>query len=548
MNDGDQIAALSVSENGDLPGRLWAFDEFSTNEDSSTADLATGLISLGFIRAALRRRAWLWCAAAAIGLLAGLGLFIKVPPAYQASTSLLITNNPDEQAGDAALDNQAIAQSRTVAGDALRALGLRQSVTKFIGDYTVTVVTNRVLLITVKATSSEAAVREANALASAFLTFQANQLQTEDQLVGASLQQQITQAQQNINAISKQIYQLSVQPASPVQQAQLRSLRTESTQANAALTALRQANLINQATMQENAIMVVKGSRVLDPAAPIPKSRLKLRVIYAVTGLIAGLALGVGIVVLQALVSDRLRRRDDVAHALGAPVKLSVGKVRLSRWPFRRGLQAASGADIGRIVKHLADVAAGNLHRPPALAVVPVDNPQVAALSLVSLAVTSAQQGGMQVVLADLCSGTPAAQLLGATDPGVHTVSVNDTDLVVVVPQPDDVVPAGPLSPLAVANEALAAAYASADLLLTLAPLDPSLGADHLATWATGVVAVVTAGQCSEMRIHAVGEMIRLAGLPLISAVLVGADKTDESLGVADSSSPADSVGLGLGR
>ncbi|MGO9083324.1 MAG: hypothetical protein ACLQDY_30590, partial [Streptosporangiaceae bacterium] len=156
--------------------------------------------------------------------------------------------------------------------------------------------------------------------------------------------------------------------------------------------------------------------------------------------------------------------------------------------------------------------------------------------------------GGMQVVLADLCSGTPAAQLLGATDPGVHTVSVNDTDLVVVVPQPDDVVPAGPLSPLALANEALAAAYAPADLLLTLAPLDPSLGADHLATWATGVVAVVTAGQCSEMRIHAVGEMIRLAGLPLISAVLVGADKTDESLGVADSSSPADSVGLGLGR
>ncbi|MGO8726793.1 MAG: Wzz/FepE/Etk N-terminal domain-containing protein, partial [Streptosporangiaceae bacterium] len=145
MNDGDQIAALSVSENGDLPGRLWAFDEFSTNEDSSTADLATGLISLGFIRAALRRRAWLWCAATAIGLLAGLGLFIKVPPAYQASTSLLITNYPDEQAGDAALDNQAIAQSRTVAGDALRALGLRQSVTKFIGDYTVTVVTNRVL-------------------------------------------------------------------------------------------------------------------------------------------------------------------------------------------------------------------------------------------------------------------------------------------------------------------------------------------------------------------------------------------------------------------
>ena len=42
----------------------------------------------------------------------------------------------------------------------------------------------------------------------------------------------------------------------------------------------------------------------------------------------------------------------------------------------------------------------------------------------------------------------------------------------------------------------------------------------------------MTAGRSSWTRIHAVGEMIRLAGMSLVSAVLVGADKTDESLGV----------------
>ena len=62
--------------------------------------------------------------------------------------------------------------------------------------------------------------------------------------------------------------------------------------------------------------------------------------------------------------------------------------------------------------------------------------------------------------------------------------------------------------------------------------LDPSFGGEHLATWATSAVVVVTAGRSSWTRIHAVGEMIRLAGTSLISAVLVGADKTDESLGV----------------
>ena len=42
---------------------------------------------------------------------------------------------------------------------------------------------------------------------------------------------------------------------------------------------------------------------------------------------------------------------------------------------------------------------------------------------------------------------------------------------------------------------------------------------------------MVTAGQSSSVRIHAVGEMVRVAGLRLVSVVLTGADKGDESLG-----------------
>ena len=51
------------------------------------------------------------------------------------------------------------------------------------------------------------------------------------------------------------------------------------------------------------------------------------------------------------------------------------------------------------------------------LAVVPVDDPVVPALSLVSLAMSCAQQG-QQVVVADLASGAPAANLLDAADAG----------------------------------------------------------------------------------------------------------------------------------
>jgi hypothetical protein len=114
-------------------------------------------------------------------------------------------------------------------------------------------------------------------------------------------------------------------------------------------------------------------------------------------------------------------------------------------------------------------------------------------------------------------------------------VAVDGAEVTVTVPGPDEVMPVGPVrppAPDAPGDEALAAAYASADVLLTLVPLDPSLGADHLRSWARDAVVIVTAGQSSWLRLHAAGEMISLARVPLVSAILTGTDKTDESLGM----------------
>ena len=117
-------------------------------------------------------------------------------------------------------------------------------------------------------------------------------------------------------------------------------------------------------------------------------------------------------------------------------------------------------------------------------------------------------------------------------------MTAQGTRLTLAVPDPDDIAPAGPLGPArseaqrSAFTQAVTSACASADLLVTLVTLDPALGAEHLPTWAAGAVVVVTAGRSSWARIHAVGEMIRLAGTSLTSAVLVGADKSDESLGV----------------
>lgn len=251
-----------------------------------------------------------------------------------------------------------------------------------------------------------------------------------------------------------------------------------------------------------------------------------------------GLALGVAVVAIGALVSDRLRRRDDVAYAMLAPVRLSVGPLAAGRWPGLPGRAKAREHDMMRLLTHLGSVLPQGSKGPSSLAIVAVDDAKTAAHTVVTFALRNASEG-RRVLLADLSRGTHAGRLLGAGQPGVGKVSSDGAHVMVLVPDPDDMPPIGPLgnkmSPggNSRVTEAVANAAASADLLISLVTLDPRSGGDHLATWATDAVAVVTAGKSSAMAIRATGEMIRLAGTRLHSVVLIAADKTDESLGAS---------------
>ena len=425
-----------------------------------------------------------------------------------------------------------------MAALALRKLGLHEDVSSFLGSYKATVVTDRLLTITVNAPSTGDAITRARALATAFLQYRADQLGAQQNLVFGSLKQQVSQAKQQIAALNGQISQVSAQPQSSAQQARLTNLTGRRDQARTALTALAASVDQTEAATREQTTTLVKDSQVLDDAAPVPPSSLKKHLaLYAALGLFAGLVLGLVIVVLRALLSDRLYRRDDIARALGAPVRLSVGNVHLSRTPGKAGLAAAQNPQIRLMAGYLRTLVPARSRRDAAaLAVIPADHPRVAALSFVSLALSFAQQG-MKVVLVDLVKDAPAAGLLAASEPGVRPVRAQDVNLVVAVPDPDEVVPVGPRRCGSIPNHSappreLVAACASADLVLTLAALDPSLGGDQLATWTDDAVVVISAGKSSWTRIHAIGEMIRLGGTHLTAAILVGAEKTDESLGV----------------
>jgi capsular polysaccharide biosynthesis protein len=525
----------------ELPDRFWADDDAPADSDRSAAEPAAGLITLGYLRAAVRRSRIFILVMAAVGLLIGAGLLVVAPPAYEATSTLMLAHDTGEDAVSAQATDAVLAASDAVAERTMQALGLHDSLKKFEASYSVTIVTNSILTVVFRAPTSSTAVRDENALTTEFLKFRTAQLQNQQAGVLASLEQQITQANNHVAALARQITQLQGQTSTGETRVKIAVLQAQHTSAVSAATVLTESVRDNQAATQVTTTQIVKGSTVLNSATPIPHSHLKLPAEYVGGGLIGGLAIGVIIVIIRTLISDRLRRRDDIARVLGAPVRLSVAGAGVSRWrPGQRGLAAAGRRDLQRVVGFLRSEVSPRSRGSASLAVVPAGDPRTAAVCTVALAVARAKEG-KRVMLADLAGGA-AARLLGVTTPGVSKISADGAQLVVVVPEGDDVLPAGPLHPgggLALADEEtgplakeLAAAHKSADLLLTLAVLDPAVGAEHLTTWTSKVVTLITAGQSSATRIQALGEMIRLAGLPLAAAVLIDADKTDESLGV----------------
>ena len=277
-----QIEGAGTAETGDIPGRRddgnpavtiprvpvdgapedgWVDEDFESEEEGAPVGLASGPL----LGSALRRRAWLWCLIGVAGLLAGLAFTVVLPPAPQGSTTVLVAHNPNENPADAILTDVALAQSRTVAVDAMRKLGLPQtpkSVTKFQGSYTATQVTDRLILFMAKAPTTSQAVARARVVANEFLRLRAHQLQSGQQDTVAAVDQQITQAKQRIAAATKRIAAIAPASASSAlgtvaagslsgaDKARLTALQTKRSQDEAALSGLEQAAQAYQVSNQ----------------------------------------------------------------------------------------------------------------------------------------------------------------------------------------------------------------------------------------------------------------------------------------------------------
>ena len=264
---------------------------------------------------------------AVVGFLLGAGLLRVVPAAYQASTSLLLTPGPYEDVNTAANDNQAMGQTRTVAGLAVREAGAAGKRWQFLGAYKVTVVTERVLPITVTAPVGQSGGVLGECRGHGVPPVPGGpRCRTQQRPVLGSLDQHVNQARQNLSSINAQISQPAAQP---------RHRRSSRLRRSSARRTARWPPASQPSTTHDEHPAGHrgggKGQHSAGRCRPAPALAAEAPGPLRSPGSSWASSWAWPSSSIRALVSDRLRRRDDVAQALGAPVKLSVGTVRPNR-------------------------------------------------------------------------------------------------------------------------------------------------------------------------------------------------------------------------
>lgn len=521
------------------------------------------MVSLRTVQAALRRHRRVWLITAALGFLVGAAIHLAIPARYSAVTQVILIQPPGTDPNQAITNDQSILQSTAVAGRTVAALHLRENANSFASSYRSSVVSTEVLSITVTADSQAEAVRRAGALTTAFLHFRYDEYSNQIGLENDALDARSTALQNNIDNLTASIAAASSPNAPTAIADSLDNLISARATAENAL-----ATVQNEIQQNSQNLLSIKASGVLDPATVRVKSSIKVAGTDGLSGLIAGLAIGAGFVSLRSILSQGLRRREDLAIALGADVELSILRwkrprvFKVSRLS-RRLLHPDAQQRAARVrLRHHLDASPGQ-----ALAAVSVAAGEFAAVAVAGLALDLASEG-RRVAVVDLADGRLLRRLIKRNQrfgrslavPLVRPAGPNEEAAADpgdggAQPEPAPLRPwdqdrpngyrlraraarrtpgrgeikviNGPADPL----EAPTETPGEVDAVLTLSTVSPSRGADQVARWATDVVVLVTSGAAPAGLIWAVGEMLRCANLRIRSSFVINPDADDESLG-----------------
>lgn len=503
-----------MTTNADLFTDPWSTTGTSSNGAHSAPSGDSGsALSLRAVWRACRRR-WRLCLAVAIlGAVAGAGMHFLAPRKYSSQSSLYLYeptfNNMSNDVG--------LLETRAVASRALHDLHLHMGTNALLASYSGVGQTNEILSLTVSGPTQAAALARNRALDAAFLSLRAKEFRLQNSAVVTLLRSQISALESQIHALDRSVAAAATKSSKQAEN-HLTDLINQRSSDQAQVVQL-------QGNVQQRLIAATaftRGSKVLDPPAVVPGSAHKAIAKDALAGLVVGLALAFGAVAFTALLSDRPRRREDVAALLGAPIELSLGRQpRLPGAPGRRldhllERPSPSLLMIQRRLRAHLEAAPGR-----AIGVVSVGADDVAALAVVRLA-TSLAAEGRHVVLADTARNRPLAQLVAEPPEPGHlqpvTIGGQHVELFVGTEDPGDM-----------AQQRVPDA---ADAVIVLADPDPAFGATHLAAWVSHAVVLVARERATSAGIATTAELLRHEDVAVRSGILLGTFPDDDTAGL----------------
>lgn len=373
-----------------MKSTAWNLPEEEPDDPSMPGRPLPVLISLHFLRAAIRRRWRTAVLSAALGLIGGMAFLVLVPPSHTATATLLLAHDPQSDPTLAMTTDVTLLTTHSVAEQTIAQLNLRVTPDDLVKSLTPVASSSQVLTLTLQAPTSQEAVRRLATLTDVYLKFRATQVTAQSTYLINGLNTRITALQGQVAQITGRLDQLSKLGAAGA--SAVNDAISERSQLSSQIGSLEQQ--VQDDALQANAI--VSASRVIDPAAaPAAGGKLKQLVLVLGSGLIGGTAVGLSLILFTAITSDRLRRRFEVATALEAPVLVSVRTLAplprgLRRLPVLRGYEARRAME-RRQVAHTLTRAAGGRGRW--LTVACLDNAHEVAFATATAAMVLREKG-----------------------------------------------------------------------------------------------------------------------------------------------------------
>jgi capsular polysaccharide biosynthesis protein len=250
-----------------------------------------------------------------LGIVAGLVLATLVtmalPKTYATESKVNLGRRPTGGNPTEIMRSEAARANRsTMAQRVIDALGLNDTVDEMLKKYKATATTDDVLVFTVQGPTADASVERANKFAEEFLTMREERLDEDLRTENSARETKVKELEAKIQAIDDQL------PGAEKSITQYDALIRQKT------------DLIGQQTTLQNRIddartevaLAKKNSYVLQDALK-PKAPIKPSLQFnLVLGLVAGLAVAGTYVLVKDVLSGKLRTRDAIAEAVGAPV------------------------------------------------------------------------------------------------------------------------------------------------------------------------------------------------------------------------------------